>query len=246
MISDKRKTWLVWAGFSLWLALAGCATTGHREYCAHPQLEMRAKDVETAALISPDIKVYELTTGGVRELRDDWCSTGKENVHEATLKHLQDKLTAVKPTPVSKETEEELEEVYALYRAVSASIQLHVYGPYEFPEKKKNFDYSVGSIQRVLQHLGADVLVLVYGYDEISTSGRKALQAGAVAVGLLTGVVVVPRGGITQVSAGIVDASGSILWYNVKRSAGGCDLRDRESAARLLAEIFSDLPRFRK
>jgi len=38
---------------------------------------MRAKDVGTAALISPDIKVYELTTGGVRELRDDWCFNGE-------------------------------------------------------------------------------------------------------------------------------------------------------------------------
>ena len=246
MATDKRKTWLVWVGISVSLVLVGCATTGHRGYCTHPQLETRAKDVRTAALISPDIKVYELTTGGVRELRDDWCSKGKENVQEATVKHLQDKLANVKPTTVSKETEEELEDVYALYRAVSASIQLHVYGPYEFPEKKKNFDYSIGSIQRILQHLEADVLVLVYGFDEISTSGRKALQAGAVAIGLLTGVVVMPRSGITEVSVGIVDASGSVLWYNVKRSAGGCDLRDRESATKLLAEILSDLPRFRK
>ena len=56
----------------------------------------------------------------------------------------------------------------------------------------------------------------------------------------------IPRGGITQVSVGIVDASGSILWYNVKASEGGYDLRDRESATKLLAEILSDLPRFKK
>jgi hypothetical protein len=47
-------------------------------------------------------------------------------------------------------------------------------------------------------------------------------------------------------SVGIVDASGSILWYNAKSSQGSYDLRDRESAAKLLAEILSDLPRFKK
>jgi hypothetical protein len=58
--------------------------------------------------------------------------------------------------------------------------------------------------------------------------------------------MVIPRGGITEVSVGIVDASGSILWYNAKRSEGGYDLRDRESATKFLAEILSDVPRFKK
>jgi hypothetical protein len=207
---------------------------------------MRSKDVASAALISPDIKVYEFTAGGVREIRDDWCSMGKENVKEAAIKCLHEKLADVRPTPASKEVEEELEDAYALYKAVSTSIQLHVYGPFGFPEKKKNFDYSVGSVNRILEDLKTDVLIFVYGSDEISTSGRKALQVGAIAIGLLTGVAVIPRGGITQVSVGIVDASGSILWYNAKASEGGYDLRDRESATKLLAEILADLPRFKK
>jgi len=229
--------------FSLSLFLFGCATTGYR---VHPELEMRSKDVKTAALISPDIKGYEFTAGGVRELRDEWCSKSRDNVEEATIKCLHDKLADVKPTPVNGEVQEELEEVYALYKAVSTSIQLHIYGPFGFPEKKKNFDYSVGSIKRILETLGADVLIFVYGSDEISTSGRKALQAGAVAIGLLTGVIVIPRGGITEVSVGTVDASGSILWYNVKRAEGGYDLRNRESAINLLTEILSDFPRFER
>jgi hypothetical protein len=243
MINDKRKALLILVSFSLSLFLFGCATTGYR---AHPQLEIRLKDVKTAALISPDIKVYEFTAGGVRELRDDWCLKGRDNVQEATIKCLHDKLTDVRPTPVSKEAEEELEDVYALYKAVSTSIQLHIYGPFGFPEKKKHFDYSVGSIKTILENLRADVLIFVYGSDEISTSGRKALQAGAITIGVLTGVMVIPRGGITEVSVGIVDASGSMLWYNVKRSEGGYDLRDRESATNFLAEILSDFPRFKK
>ena len=179
-------------------------------------------------------------------MRDEWCSKSRDNVEEATIKCLHDKLADVKPTPVNGEVQEELEEVYALYKAVSTSIQLHIYGPFGFPEKKKNFDYSVGSIKRILETLGADVLIFVYGSDEISTSGRKALQAGAVAIGLLTGVIVIPRGGITEVSVGTVDASGSILWYNVKRAEGGYDLRNRESAINLLTEILSDFPRFER
>jgi len=243
MINDKRKALSVLVSFSLFLFLFGCATTGYR---AHPELEMRSKDVKTAALLSPDIKVYEFTAGGVRELKDDWCSQGRHNVQEATIECLHDKLANLKPTPVSEEVKEELEEVYALYRAVSTSIKLHVYGPYGFPEKKKTFDYSVGPIKRILDDLEADVLIFIYGSDEISTSGRKALQAGGIAIGLLTGVMVVPRGGITEMSVGVVDASGSVLWYNAKASQGGYDLRNRESAIKLLTDILSDFPRFEK
>lgn len=63
----------------LWLLLTtvGCATTPKT---VHPEFETRTRDIKTAGLISPDIKIFELTAGGVRELKDDWCQKGKENV----------------------------------------------------------------------------------------------------------------------------------------------------------------------
>jgi hypothetical protein len=101
----------------------------------------------------------------------------------------------------------------------------------------------VGSIEELLRRLGADALIFVYGYDEISTVGRKALTVLGVAIGAVTGVMILPRSGITAVSVGLVDPSGAILWYNTKAGAGAYDLRKAESAKALLQAILTDLPR---
>ena len=51
MINGNRKVLLILVSFTLSVFLFGCATT---KYQAHPQLEMRSKDVASAALISPE------------------------------------------------------------------------------------------------------------------------------------------------------------------------------------------------
>lgn len=105
-------------GLSLLFLAAGCATTTKT---IHPEFETRSRDIKTAGLISPDIKIYELTAGGLRELKDDWCAKGKENVQRAVIECLREKPLEIKPISIDKEMEEEVEEIYALYRAVSAS-----------------------------------------------------------------------------------------------------------------------------
>jgi fructose-specific phosphotransferase system IIC component len=85
-------------------------------------------------------------------------------------------------------------------------------------------------------------MLFVYGFDEISTSGRKALTFLSIIAGAFTGVAIVPRAGITSISIALVDASGTILWYSIKGSEGGFDLRDPESASRLLRGILSGFP----
>jgi hypothetical protein len=110
----------------------------------------------------------------------------------------------------------------------------------------KNFDYSIGPIDKILQKHGTDALIFVYGFDEISTGGRKALQAAGIIAGALTGVVVLPRSGFTVINAAIVDPSGAVLWYNVKGSQGGYDLRNPESATNFIRSVLSDYPGIKK
>jgi hypothetical protein len=203
---------------------------------------MRTKDIKTTGLLSPDIKIYEFTAGGVRELRDDWCSKGRENVQGALIECLREKPLEVKPITFDQEMEEEMQDIYALYRAVSTSINTHTYGDFKFPGKMKIFDYSIGSIDKILQKHGTDALIFVYGFDEISTGGRKALQAAGIVAGALTGVVVIPRSGFTVVNVALVDPSGAILWYNIKGSQGGYDLRTPESATKFIRAVLSDYP----
>jgi hypothetical protein len=132
---------------------------------------MRSKEVTSAALISPDIKVYEFTAGGVRELRDDWCSKGKDNVKEAAIKCLQEKLADVKPTPVSQEVEEELEEVYALYKAVCQHTVPHL-RTHGFPERKRIL-ITLSAQSKGSWKTENGTCDLCLGSDEISTSGER-------------------------------------------------------------------------
>jgi hypothetical protein len=66
------------------------------------------------------------------------------------------------------------------------------------------------------------------------------MAAGAIA-SALTGVVVMPRGGVTTVEVALVDASGTILWYDFQAQSGS-DLRDPGSAAQLANQVVSDFP----
>ena len=148
----------------------GCAVIKSR---THPEFEARYKNIETFGLIPPDIEIYELTAGGVRELKDEWSDMGKENVINALMKKLKEK--EIKVETFTKD--EIMEETLALYRAVSMCIELHTQGPWSFPEKQKNFDYSIGSIEKILKENDVDALMIIYGSDEDTTGGRQALIA---------------------------------------------------------------------
>ncbi len=245
MCSYPRRPLKLLAGCLL-LTVFGCATLPAHRYRAHPEFETRSTQIHAAGILSPDIKIYELTAGGVRELRDDWCKIGKETVGQAAGECFSERQVQVKIIPIEKESEEELEDILALYRAVSSSILSHTYGDNPFPEKVKSFEYSIGPIDSFLKRWESDALVFIVGFDEISTSGRKALTAAAMVLGALAGVVMLPGGGLTVVSMAVVDPSGDILWYNVRGSHGGHDLRDPESTRQLLKAIASDLPGLKK
>lgn len=229
------------------LLFAGCASVS--PYRAHPSLEERGKVIKTVVVLPPRVEVFQLTAGGIKEKMDEWSAEAKKNVMTA----IEGELTGrpgllIKPLSedsLPREVESDLEETQALFDAVNASIIFHTYGPPEqlFSDKIKGFDYSLGQEVEGLRILEADALLLVRGVDHISTEGRKALQTGAVLLGALVGVVVVPRGGVAAVSIALVDAhSGSILWYNFKGSAGGHDLRDPTSAASLVKGLLKDFP----
>ncbi|HUL30186.1 MAG TPA: hypothetical protein VLZ03_06985 [Thermodesulfobacteriota bacterium] len=239
MIGNRKKYALLFLCFC-WLGAAfGCAPPPYR---IHPEFETRTKNMKALGLLSPDIRIYEFTAGGLRDRRPDWCALGKENVQGALIECFREKPFDVKPLVVDKEMEEEMEDIHALYRAVARSIRECTYGDFKFPGKMKHFDYSIGPIDQILQKHGADGLIFASGFDEISTAGRKALQATAVVVGVLAGVAVVPRSGITVISAALVDPSGAILWYNIKANQGGYDLRERDSATKFIRSVISEYP----
>ena len=246
MRTRLRKSLILVSGLCLLFMAFGCAPIMKT---VHPEFEIRTKDIKTTGLLSPDIKIYEFTAGGMRELRDDWCATGKENVQRAVMECLGEKPFVIKPITIDKDLEEEMADIYALYKAVSATINTHILGTeYQFPEKVKNFDYSIGSVEKIFKRYEVDALLFVYGYDEISTAGRKVLKvvgiiaSAALAAAAGGGYIITPRSGITLMSVALVDSSGSILWYDIRASEGTYDLRKPESASGFVRSVFSNYP----
>jgi len=80
---SPKKLFIFGLGLCLLFIAVSCAPIT-KTVC--PQFEMRAKDIKTTGFLSPDINIYEFTAGGMRELRDDWYATGKENVRSAVIK----------------------------------------------------------------------------------------------------------------------------------------------------------------
>ena len=95
-------------------------------------------------------------------------------------------------------------ETLLLYELVSGAIVRHAfnvqYAPHQhglspfFPEKARDFTFSLG---KELSDLASDVdaYVIVLGFDQRSSAGRKALGVGRTLIAAALGVVAVPQGG---------------------------------------------------
>lgn len=240
----------------LWVVYAGCALPAHR---SHPSFGARGKGLKTLALMPPRVEVFYLETGGVREKMDDWSAQARRNIAVALEQELSGRFAlrvrALSEDSMDKEVKSTLDETHALFDAVNTSVVLHSYGitnqpesPHLFKEKVDNFDYSLGEEVRELKVGEDDVLLLAAGVDHVWSEGRRALQALGVILGIgagmATGVVVIPvLGGGTELHLALVDANtGSILWYNRAGRQSGIDLRDRESAASLVKDLFQGFP----
>jgi len=240
LISKFLKLLLVFSIF------AGCATAP--DFRSNPQLSEKIKTTKSIVLIPLRTDVYQLTAGGVQEKMDEWTQQARRNVMTAIQEELGRKpLIYIKPfeeSLLSSEKAANLYETSALYDAVSSSILFHTYGqpPDLFPEKIKNFDYSLGP---EIKELAGDVdaVLFVSCVDHIATAGRKAVQAGSIILGALVGIQITPNMGTTSISIALVDAnSGFIMWYNAHSSGGDHDLRNPLNTTTLVKQLLKDLP----
>ena len=84
--------------------------------------------------------------------------------------------------------------------------------------------------------------MVVIGSDYISSAGRRAAMLMGVVLGALGGGIVIPQGGISFVSVGVVDMrSGNLLWFGTEQS-GATDLRNEQDVRRLLEGLFRTYP----
>jgi hypothetical protein len=244
--SARRSAALVLGLGALLLVTGGCARTVTLDSRAgqytrlHPEASDRARAFRTTAILPPDIKVYSVSAGGVREPRDDWSAAGRDHVIAAVREGLKGHLVEVRPSPSDKETQEQIDDVQALYRAVAGSIGEHAYpvGFNAFRHKLERFEYSVGPVDRLLQKYRADALLIVHGYDEVSSGGRRALRT--VSWILPIGNQVESDGAALTIA--LVDRSGTVLWFDLASRAGGTDFRDRASMVEAVKVLLAKYP----
>ena len=207
-----------------------------------PELEAQAKNLKTVVLLPPKIEICELSAGGVKQKRDDWCKVGRQNVKKALAETLKEKGVHLKSLKINRKNKREIKEINALYRAVATSIYHHTFmyagNTNVFPHKIENFDYSVGSVEKLLRRQKANGLLIVYGADEVYSKGRKTLA-------IIKSINPFSRGDqgeTASVVIGLTDKTGAILWFRTMASAGRHDLRDPESTHAFVKSLVSDYP----
>jgi hypothetical protein len=193
----------------------------------------------TVGVLEPRVDVFELGAGGQRTLKEEWSVPARKAIAEAVASAVAAKGFGVKPLEPFPALQDDLLDMRLLYEAVGSSILFAVYQQ-QFPAPVERFDYALGDVSRLLDAYGVDALAIVYASDEVSSGGRKAAKAVSTAALALLGVIAIPRGGVTRMSIGLVDRSGSVLWFNV--GAGSYDLRDANSTGMLVSSLLAQLP----
>lgn len=217
------------------LISSGCATPPKK---IHADYGQRASTIRSVGVLAPDVDIYELNAGGVREKIDTWSEQGRQNFAESLREELSKRALEVKIIKLEGDFREDLEEVNDLYDFISYSFAVHTAeGPNLFPAKHDRFDYSVGQLDGILDAYHVDSLLIVHGFDEVTTGGRKA----ATVVGALMGIGYRP--GFTVVNMTLVDRSGTLLWHeNFTKQGGASDLRNARSVKVIIRKMLASLP----
>ena len=116
--------------------------------------------------------------------------------------------------------ENELTEIQSLYKLVHKTMDQHTFGRQQTAADHNEFNFSLGPLEPFLQKIGADSIIFVTGYDQVFFDGRKAL-----------------------IDLAIADASGTIVYYTVKGTTNGKDLRDPDSTKNFIHDLLSSFPK---
>ena len=194
-----------------------CSAPAHR---VHPDFELRAKAISQPVLMPPDVKIFESLPGGMVVLRDDWSSIGRENLQNAVVKGFAEKNCSVRLLDADNGMDEELAEIKSLYKVVNKSIRLQAYGPPKKSTAPPKFEYSIGSLERILPKLDADAVIFVSALEKISNNNSMAV-----------------------INLAIADSSGTIIWYSIEGSRDRYGLIKFSDAAQMVNNLMLSYPK---
>lgn len=223
----------------LMLLLNSCGPTRHE--IARAEYGKTVRSIRTIGLLPPDIFIYEVEAGGLRELMDEWIAKAGQKFSSVLRSGFQSRSVALREIRPDKEINGDLEDVAYLFRAISQSLQwrttyarLSDCGSTSDPCR----DLSVGGLDPVLKKNDVDAFLLLFAENEIETPGRRKARKASRAIGMFTGFRPVSNPG-TFISMAIVDRSGTVLWYTGAASGRGYDLRNDEKVEELAMRLLN-------
>lgn len=189
--SEKNNFLLFWSkNFALFILLiffSSCAVSS-----AKYSVETLERDRgQTKMVFMPlDLDLYEISVGGVPELKAEWTEKGRKNVSNAVQDFLLGKESISLSQYQSSEDESEAHsQLFRLFGVVGKAIFSHYHNPYNTLPSKKEFQWSLGDSTDVIRdEYGADYALFVRMSDQFSSGGRVAL--GVVTAMVMLAVVI--------------------------------------------------------
>lgn len=192
----------------------GCTTAPERR---HPNYQSHLSQIRSVLCIAPEFSVFN--TSGFNLIRQEAQSrSAAEQLNTAVVRTLSEKGFTVTTADEHTLNHSEVRSLMALFRVVNRSIQLHTYGPQLYPTKQTSFDYSLGSVNDLLDANGADALVLAVGRQTISQTAPRA-----------------------WLSIAMVEPQGRIIWYSLNGAKEDLQLLNAQNAKALVTDALVNL-----
>lgn len=224
--------------------LSGCELINYR---SHPELQSRYNDGSVVSAAPPEIKISQISTGGVSEEVDEYS----DEANRLIAVRLTDEKGAAKlpALAIPDSAQDEYTETISLAKTVMRQIIAYAYyGVYPgFKHKTEDFRYSVGDISGILEASGSDHMLFVFGYDAFTTSGRKFVNGLATVLSAAASggnTAYIAQEGTGTVYAMLVDKDGEVLWVT-QYTDPSLDLRKEKGIDVAVAAILGDLEKAR-
>ena len=237
-----------WLALAAVLFLAACAGAPATKTAVHQTLARSPGEAmpRRILLIPADVRLHEISAGGVVERVDAWSKAASESASAYVRKLAGTKtpFELVERPALDPQEKQSLEQHIALYDSVAGSAYFARTSTMNiWRERAQTFDYTLGpGLKDLAEHTGIDAAMIISGSDYISSAGRKAAMVMGVLVAAAFGAIIVPQGGTSFISVGVIDLrSGDLLWFGTDRG-GASDFRNEQDLHRMLDGLFQSYP----
>ncbi len=225
------------------LFLVGCNSIPKHKVHYTVLDQVQSSEPKKILLLPMDVTVAELTAGGQQEEVESWTTEAKEHLELVVRSdnHNLSRYSFVEMPELLGEEQVLVDQHLALLDVVGGNSMTLSRGPggvQAWAHKTERFDYTIGpGLDFLREKTGADVALMIYGDDLISSGGRKATFILAAAFG-----VGIPMGHAGLVGTLVDLNTGNVLWVNYEVTTTDVTLRRQEDVTNLVTKLFDVYP----